>query len=152
MTNQGTLIEFLKSAWTLASPLGTAEIYWSEEWYTNRKDEYPQITVTPITEPKLQRFRGASSMGLLMRPLFAVNCWKRLPAGKEGTAELDLVECMREEVCECFRRNFLNYGGSLSPFGVVLPSDKGIPRHEMKIMPRTLRYEVQIVATEHFGS
>lgn len=151
MTLQGTLIEFLKSAWTLASPLGTAEIYWSEEWYNNAKDEYPQITVTSITEPSLQRFRGHNSMGALMRPLYAINCWKRLPAGKDGTLELTMVEQMREEVCEAFRREFPSYGGSLSPFGVALASDKGIPRHELNIAPRTLRYQVTVVATEHFG-
>ena len=152
MTNQGTLINFLKEAWTLASPLGTAEIYWSEEWYNTRKDEYPQITVTPITEPNLQRFRGHNSIGQLYRPLFAVNCWKRVPAGADGTLDLDMVEKMRDEVCEAFRREFPTYGGSLSPFGVVLPEDKGIPRHELSVAPRTLRYQVTILATEHFGS
>ena len=91
-------------------------------------------------------------MGILMRPLYAVNCWKRVPAGAEGTKEIDIVEQMREEVCEAFRREFPTYGGSLSPFGVALPSDKGIPRHEMSIAPRTLRYEVTIVATEHFSA
>lgn len=152
MTNLGTLIEFLKAAWTLAAPLGTADIYWSEEWYNTAKDEYPQITVTPITEPKLQRFRGATSMGIVNRPLYSVNCWKRVPAGAEGTVEINMVEQMRKEVYESFRRNFPTYGGSLSPFGVVLPSNKGIPRHELNITPRTMRYEVIVVATEHFGA
>lgn len=152
MTNQGTLIEFMKAAWTLASPLGTAEIYWSEEWYNNRKDEYPQITVTPITEPELQRFRGATSMGVMTRPLYMINCWKRVPDGADGTKELDMVEQMRKEVFESFRRNFPDYGGSLSPFGVVLPTDKGISRHELNITPHTLRYEVVVMATEHFGA
>lgn len=151
MTNQGTLINFLKAAWTLTDPLGTANIYWSEEWYNTSKDEYPQITVTPITEPNLQRFRGHNSMGQLYRPLFAVNVWKRLPAGKDGTLELDMVEQMRKEVCETFRRNYPTYGGSLSPFGFALASDKGIPRHELSVTPRTLRYQISLVCTQHFG-
>ena len=81
MTNQGTLLAYMQKAWTESSPVGTADIYWSEEWYDTRKAEYPQITVSPLTEPVLQRFRSTTDMKLLTRPLWNINCWFKVPVG-----------------------------------------------------------------------
>ena len=157
LTNQGTLLAYIKQAWTETSPIGTADIHWSEEWYDTAKAEYPQLTVSPLTEPKLQRFRSGADMKLLMRPLWNVNVWYRVPTGSDGTLQLDAVERMRKEACRVFLAGFnanlgtANYGGSLSPFGVVLPQDKGRSLNEDKYEPRILRFEVTLVATEHFA-
>ena len=152
MTNQGTVINFLKQIWNLSSPLGTDDIYWSEEWYNPKKIEYPQITVTPITEPEHERFKSALlTYTQKYHNLVAVNCWVKIPAGGDGTRELTQIGSLRSEVCRSFIEGIeTNYGGSLSPFGVVMAKDKGVARHELKSTPRLLRYEVTLVATEHF--
>jgi len=55
---------------------------------------------------------------------------------------------MRREVAWCFRDGISNnYGGSLNPFGVVLPLDMGRPLHELTTQPRILRYEITLVST-----
>ena len=77
--------------------------------------------------------------------------------GSDGTLQLDAVERMRREVCRVFLAGFnadagtANYGGSLSPWGVVLPSDAGRSLHEESYEPRVLRYEVTLIASQHFS-
>lgn len=141
----------MKVTWSLPSPLGTADIYWSEEWYNTRKAEYPQITVTPLTSPLLQRFKDSAEMKQLHRNLYLINCWVKVRAGGDGSAELTQAGSLCHEAAKVFLEGIENgYGGSLSPWGAVLPLDKGIPRHDLEVQPRIYRYEVTIVATEHF--
>lgn len=151
MTLQGTLIAFMKQVWGLSAPLGTANIYWSEDWYNPKKAEYPQISVTPLTDPMLQRFRTHKSIQQLHTTFFNINCWVKSPAGGAGTKPLDQAMQMKREVCRTFLEGIeTDYGGSLSPWGAVTPRNKGIPRHELMRNPRLYRYEVTIVATDHF--
>ena len=57
---------------------------------------------------------------------------------------------MRIHIADIFRDGFAlasKYGGSLTPFGIVLPLDEGIPRHELDHTPYTLRYEITLLTT-----
>lgn len=149
MTVCGTLLEFLKADWALSAPLGTANIYWSEEWFNSRKIEYPQITVTPISSPIAERFSHAGTLRTFRHhDTYAVNLWHKVKRGGPGTAEVDKIEDMRREVARVFADGHrTNWGGSLSPLRICLPIDDGVPRHELETEPRILRYELTLVAT-----
>jgi len=99
----------------------------------------------------MERFgytQHGGTLAIRHRDQYVVNAWSRIIAGGVGTQELQNVNDMRLEIANVFRRGQADsYGGSLSPFGVVLPLDAGVPRHEFDKTPRLLRYELTLVAT-----
>jgi len=152
MTLPGTLLAYLQSKWSLAVPPAT-DITWREGWFDSQYAHRLQVTCTPLTEPVFQRFRGTAKMYLVNRPIYLFNVWRMIDRGMQGDTQLGSVLAITKEIYECFRKGFAdNYGGSLSPFGVVLPMDKGVPHHSLNVTPRVFRYEVTVIATEHFSS
>lgn len=143
------ILDYLESEWSLASPLDSSEIYWSEEWFNTRKHEYPQISVSPLSTVIRERFKNQpGDLELRHHSNWLVNVWRRVPRGSPGTREVDQVEDMRQEVVGIFKNGFdSGYGGSLTPIRMIIPLDDGVARHEVNVQPRTLRYEITCIAT-----
>jgi len=156
MTILEDIASFIQADWSLAGELTSGSLRFNEGWYNPRESEYPQVTVSEVTTPELERFKGVTvsrEMLQTFRPVYAVNCWHEIKAASDGTRELGNVGSMAREVARVFRDTFeLNprYGGSLTAFGFIYPENEGVPRHEIDRHPRMARYEVRIIATEHF--
>jgi len=146
----GTLNLFLQKEWT-ATPT-VANIKFSEDWWNSRYPDMPQISISEIASPKLESYSSGGTLSYKYKPMYTVNVWQQIPRGADGTVEMANVEAMRLEVARVFRANFSGtattaYGGSLSPFGPVLPLDYGRRLHELEKEPRMLRYEITLWAT-----
>lgn len=148
-TLAGSLVTYLQAAWSLSSPLGTANITFSEGWFNSLFPYTPQVSITDLASPAAQKFGTGGSVTVFYRPGFVANVWVQVPAGSSGTAEVQNASDMRREVARVFRVGLnSNYGGSLSPLKLVLPESDGVPRHELDKAPRCLRYELQLVAVK----
>lgn len=147
MTREGSLLEFVKSSWGLSTPVGTADIVWSEGWFNPLFPYSPQLTVSPLVSPKITAMNSSGSLTFRYEHDFLVNLWNQIPPGSSGTTEVYAVEAMRKEVARVLRTGIVNaYGGSLSPFTSVLPIDMGVVRHDPLKTPRVLRYEITVQA------
>lgn len=144
------LLDYLQSAWTLGTP-SASEIVWRAGWYDTQYQSYFQVTCTPFFNPVYERYRDATKMNEMVRGLYHINVWKVISRGLQGSYDLGSVLAITREVCECFRRGFSDsWGGSLSQLGVALANDRGIAMHDRERVPRYFRYQVTVVATEHF--
>lgn len=144
------LLKYLRFAWTMPAPIGTANIVWSEDWWQSRYPDKPQISITDVTNPVLERYTTHGSMDFKYNPIYSVNVWQQIPRGANGTQEFVNIENMRNEVARIFREGFLGTaptgygGGSVGPLLHCLPLDAGKPRHELDKEPRLLRYEITL--------
>jgi len=147
----GSLLNFIQYTWAATTP-GTVDIYWASDWWDSRHPAMPQVSVSNLASPRIQSFKTGGSVAFKYKPIFLVNVWQQVPRGSSGTQELANVEAMRLEVARLFRTYCngtltSNYAGSLNPFSVVLPTDYGVPRHELTETPRMLRYEITLYST-----
>ena len=152
VTLVGTLNALLQIAWT-ATPTA-ANIHWSEDWWDSTDPDRPQISITELVSPKLESYSTGGALDIKYKPMYLINVWQQIPRGADGTIEMNNVEAMRREVARVFRANFSGtattaYGGSLAPFGPVLPLDYGRRLHELEKEPRMLRYELIIWSTRN---
>ena len=148
MTYSGTLLNYLQAAWNLSSPVGTAQIIWSDGWFNPLFPYSPQITLTELASPIAQEFGSSGSVTAYYRPNFVVNVWVQVPAGALGTQEAQNAFDMKKETARIFRAGFPNYGGSLTPFKLIKPTNDGVPRHEIEKTPMCIRYEVSLVGVK----
>jgi hypothetical protein len=153
VTETSLLLDYLQSAWTLGTP-NASEIVWREGWYDPQYPNKFQVTVTPFLKPVKQRFRDGSALKTMTRGMWHFNIWRFNPErGSHGSLQMGSVQAISTEVAECFRRGFANnWGGSLTAFGCLVPTDYAMPLHEREKYPRYFRYQVTLIATEHFPS
>ena len=138
----------MQSAWGLSTPVGTANIVFSEGWFNPVFPYTPQITVTEMASVIAETKGTGGSTTAYYRPEFAVNVWVQIPVGSSGTQEAQNAVDIKKNVAKIFRQGYPLYGGSLSPFKCIIPKDDGIPRHEVDKTPRCLRYEVNLVGVQ----
>jgi hypothetical protein len=65
----------------------------------------------------------------------------QIPRGSSGTTETENAEAMKYEVSRIIMANH----GSISPFINIVPTDNGVPLHEIDgATPRILRYQITL--------
>lgn len=135
----------LKSNWSLLGAGSVSAIYWSpKDWFDTAFVMMPQVSVSPIAEvPHFFYAQPSGTLTVDSHPMFAVNVWVPRPVGSPGTAEAELAEAMRYEVCRIAVAQRI----SMSPFGAVVPKDMGVARHEDNVEPRILRYEITLLSS-----
>lgn len=144
------MLNYIEASWSETVP-PAADIWFTPDWFDTKKTMYPQIVVTDLFEMELERWNTGGSMDMRYVPRFAVNVGHFIKARAPGTLEAQRVENMRKEV----RRIFLygwghtpQYGGSLSPLRVVLPTGPARRLHQTDVQPPMLRYELTLFCTE----
>lgn len=150
MTRAGSLLNYIQASWTETVP-AAADVKFHEGWFDTKDVLFPQLVVTNLYELELERYRTGGSLDMRYNPRFAVNCVVFCKARVPGTAELTQIENMREEVRRIFVYGWGHtpqYGGSLSPLRVVLPSGPDRRLHQTDVYPPTLRYELELFCTE----
>jgi len=131
----------LHGSWSLASPISTAEIAFTDGWYDHTQVT-PQITVSDLSSP-VGGFFGTRNLQLFHN--FTVNCWLQIPRGADGTLEQTQIESMRAEVLRITN----SYRASIVSLPLIVPLDEGTPRHETNQTPRILRYEIVVFGVEN---
>ena len=95
-----------------------------------------------------KNFNTSGSVTAFYRPTYVVNVWVQIPQGESGTYESQIAENMRKEIARVFRTGFPTYGGSLTPFKLVLPLDDGKVRNDPNMIPVVVRYELTLVGVK----
>lgn len=150
MTLAGSLSNYLEAAWTETSP-PTADVYFTEDWFDNKKVMYPQIVVSDLYTQAHERFKTGVSLYLRMQPRFTVNVGVFIRRGSPGTQEAVYAENMRKEVARIMEAGYGDspkYGGSLGALRLALPDGFGRRIHDVETDPRLLRYELELECTE----
>ena len=142
MTLCGSISAVLYSAWTLSGAGTKTAIHFGTEksWYDAEFAAYPQVTVSDLAEPKGRHFKTNGTLLMHSYPRYVVNVWVPVEIGVLGTAETQLAEDMRYEVC----RVILSNRDAIGNFKSIVPLDAGIARHELVGEPRMLRYEITL--------
>jgi hypothetical protein len=155
-TKIGSLSAYLASAWTETGDIAALNIHFAGtadvEWFDDRKPDKYQITITLQTSPRLGMYSSGRVMTAGFRPIYELNCWKRIPPGSNrGSVYAGNVERMMAEVVRVFVKGHPDYGGSLTPFGGVFPLDDGRPItvNIEEFQPMELRYRVLLEATRY---
>lgn len=143
MTLCGSIIASLYNSWSLSNAGSKIAIHFGTEkdWYNPTYASYPQISVSPLVEPSGHYFLSNGTLQMHSYPRYLVNVWVPLKAGVPGTAEMQLAEDMRYEVCRCILAN----RSSIGDFKPIVPEDTGRAIHELNGDPRMLRYEITLV-------
>jgi hypothetical protein len=144
MTNAGSIAAALYNNWSLTGAGTKTAIAFGtvKDWFDPKYAGKPQISVSDLVEPKGKYFKSAGgTLRVHSYPRYTVNCWVPLKVGVVGTAESQLIEDMRYEVC----RIIVAKRSVISDFTPLVPVDMGVPRHEVNGEPRILRYEITLL-------
>jgi hypothetical protein len=141
MTLAGSIKTSLASNWALTGDLASTKVHFADSgWFDSNYASYPQIVVTQMVEP----IGGYYSSSLHLHPRFVVNCWLQIPRGANGTVESQYIEDMRYEVVRIINENRTMLGTNT----IIIPRDAGIPRHELSMEPRILRFEIGLLGAQ----
>ena len=150
MTLAGSIRSSLSTNWALTGNLAKGSIVFAQKsWYDYEAASQPQITVSPLVETVGGYYSNTNgSFSTQNYAQFVVNCWLAIPRGAVGTAEAQMIEDMRFEVC----RIILAERNSIADFKPIVPTDYGVPLHENENQPRILRYEITLLGAHEKNS
>lgn len=143
MTLAGSILTALSDNWSLTGAGTKSAIHFAtKNWYDTAYTMKPQVSVSDLAEAEHKFFLShGGTLIIHSYPRYVVNCWVPIPRGASGTSESQLCEDMRYEVCRIVAAN----RGSVASLTSLVPSNLGVPLHEVNAEPRILRYEITLV-------